>query len=139
MIRNATKKDVENINSLGDNLFSNFRQTYNIDEYLDNENYILLVNVEKIINAFLIIYKNIDFYELEAIIVREDFRGKHIASNLLNYFIDNYLKRGDKILLEVDTSNEKAIKLYKKFDFRIINIRKHYYNKNDAYVMEKVI
>ena len=42
----------------------------------------------------------------------------------------------ERILLEVRCDNNNAIKLYKKYNFKIINIRKKYYDNMDAYVME---
>ena len=57
---------------------------------------------------------------------------------MLNYFFDNYLNQGDRIILEVASNNEPAINLYKKCGFKIINIRKKYYKNIDALVMEKV-
>ena len=44
----------------------------------------------------------------------------------------------EKIMLEVRCDNSSAIKLYKKFNFKIINIREKYYDGQDAYVMEMI-
>ncbi len=43
------------------------------------------------------------------------------------------------INLEVRISNQKAINLYKKYGFKIVTIRKNYYQDNheDAYLMIK--
>ena len=139
MIRKAQINDIDLINELGIQANSNFLNTYNILKYLNDSNYIILVNKECKINAFMILYKNIDYYELELIVVDKDFRNKKIATKLFNYFETNYLKTGDIILLEVAINNENAIKLYKKFNFETINIRKKYYDGIDAYVMKKVI
>lgn len=139
MIRKAQINDIDLINELGIQVNSNFLNTYNILKYLNDSNYIILVNKECKINAFMILYKNIDYYELELIVVDKDFRNKKIATKLFNYFETNYLKTGDIILLEVAINNENAIKLYKKFNFETINIRKKYYDGIDAYVMKKVI
>ena len=138
MIRVGKLEDLEKINMLGMNLIPNFITTYNTKEYLTNDKYIILVNVDNNINAFLIVLKNIDTYELEVIYVAEKNRKKGIATKLLNYFEDNYLNKNDVVLLEVAVNNEKAINLYKKFDFNIINTRPKYYKDNDAYIMKKV-
>ncbi|MBE6157043.1 MAG: GNAT family N-acetyltransferase [Firmicutes bacterium] len=141
MIRKAISDDIEKINKLGLQLHPNFKHTYNVEHYLTNENYIIVVSEDSKtkINAFMIIYKNIDNFELEAIVVDMASRKKGIANNLMNYFINSYAKKNDIILLEVAVNNSIAIDLYKKFDFEIINIRKKYYNNIDAYVMKKVI
>lgn len=140
MIKIATKKDVSPINELGVKEFSNFLKTYNIEEYIKNNNYIILINEEKnILNAFMIIYKNIDYFELEMIIVSKEYRQQGIGSSLLNYFFDTYCNDGNSILLEVSVENINAINLYRNFDFEIINTRKKYYGNIDAYIMKKVI
>lgn len=139
MIRFALEKDINDIYELGRILNSNFKRTYNLNSYIKNSNYVILVNEDDKINAFLIMYKNLDYYELEAIVVDSTARCKNIATNLLRFFINNFTQTGEVILLEVAVNNENALKLYKKFDFKIVNTRKNYYDKVDAYVLKKVI
>ena len=139
MIRVAKFKDIHIIKELGKYLSYNFEKTYNLDSYLNNENYIILVNEDEIVNAFMIIYKNIDYYELEAIVVDINNRRKKIASKLLDYFLNNYDQNNTSIILEVAVNNENAIRLYKKYGFEIIHTRKNYYKQTDAYIMKKVI
>lgn len=139
MIFKATKEDLKDINALGKLLYNNFEQIYLIEKYLLENNYIILVDKEEELNGFMLVYKNIDYYELELIIVSENSRKQGIGTKLINHFIDNFLKKDDIILLEVSCENKVAINLYKKFNFEIINIRKKYYNNVDAYVMKKVV
>ena len=140
MIRVANKKDIIDIYNIGNQYKNNFQKTFNIENYLMNNNYIILVNVLEKVNAFIIVYKNIDFFELEMIIVDKEFREKGIASKLIEHFLSNYTKKDQVVLLEVATDNLKAIRLYEKYGFEIINTRKKYYEgKIDAYVMKKVI
>ena len=67
-------------------------------------------------------------------------RGQEIASFLTFYpdFFEQFLKKGDTILLEVAENNIKAINLYKKYGFEIISRRKKYYKEFDALIMKKV-
>lgn len=140
MIKVANKKDVSSIYELGVKEFSNFANTYNIEEYLQNNNYVILVNTtNNLLNAFMIIYKNIDYFELEMIIVSKEYRQKGVGSALLNYFFNTFCNKENSILLEVSVENINAINLYSKFGFEIINIRKKYYDNVDAYIMKKVI
>lgn len=139
MILKASYEDIQEINELGKILYKNFENTYHISNYLENENYIILVSKNNFVDGFSIFYKNMDCFELELIVVSEKARNKGIASNLFEYFFKNYCQKGDEILLEVSCENEIAIKLYKKYGFETINIRKKYYNNSDAYVMKKVI
>ena len=54
---------------------------------------------------------------------------------LVHYIINKYSNY--RFLLEVSINNYIAIKLYENMNFKIINIRKKYYNDIDAYVMER--
>ena len=140
MIKLAKLEDILFINEIGNEYKNNFEKTYKLKEYLDNENYYILVNKEDKINGFMIVYKNIDYYELEMIVVSKECHNKGIATKILKYFCDNFMNKNDSIILEVSVLNNKAINLYKKFCFEIINVRKKYYdNKIDAYIMKKVI
>lgn len=139
MIRLATEKDITCIIKLGIILNANFAKTYDLNNYLKDDNYIILVNEDDYINGFIIVYKNIDYFELEAIAVDINYRKKGIASELFNFFINNYTKKHDSILLEVAVNNDAAVSLYKKMGFEVINIRKKYYEHVDAYIMKKVI
>ncbi|MGG6550280.1 UNVERIFIED_CONTAM: ribosomal protein S18-alanine N-acetyltransferase, partial [Prevotella sp. 15_C9] len=76
--------------------------------------------------------------DLLRIAVREDVRGRGVATQLMQYMVYDLKKNGhESIMLEVRESNEKAIALYEKFDFDEISRRKDYYRdpKEDAVVM----
>ena len=79
------------------------------------------------------------FDESEILILYVDklFRKKGIAKKLINYLINPINSKS--ILLEVSNKNLPELNLYEKFEFKIINIRKNYYQDSDAYVMRKVI
>ncbi len=139
MIRIAKKEDINVINNMGSLYYPNFINTYNIDDYIKNSNYLILVNEELNINAFLIVLKTFDTWEIELIYVNEKDRKKGIGTKLLDYFFNNYPKQNSQIFLEVSVENNNAINLYKKMGFNIISIRKKYYNCIDAYIMKKII
>ncbi len=140
MIRHALKEEIPTLNSLGLLALGNFTKVYDLENYLNNDSYYILVNEDnEIINGLLIIVKTVDSYELEIIAVKKENQQQGVATKMVNYFIDNCMKKGDKIFLEVAENNEKAIKLYEKLGFTTINRRKKYYNGIDAYVMQKEI
>ena len=139
MIRVSNNKDLEFSNSLGCLFNKNFVKVYDIKKYIENNNYIILVNEDKNINGLLIAYNNVDYLEIEGIAVAENMRNKGIANSLLNFLINNYANNKKEILLEVAVDNVYAIKLYEKNNFKIINVRKKYYNGKDAYVMRRVV
>ena len=109
MIRVAKLEDVSAIVELGQKLLSNFDKTYNISNYIEDNNYIAIVSDEKTINAFLLISENASAYELEAIYVLDKYRHQGIASNLIKYFLTNYYHNQKDIFLEVSTDNEEAM------------------------------
>lgn len=43
------------------------------------------------------------------------------------------------ITLEVNVLNDAAIKLYKKFNFTVVSIRRGYYKGIDGYLMELIL
>ncbi len=67
--------------------------------------------------------------ELHDIAVSGRNQGKGIASTLMDFLLKSARKKKvEEIFLEVRRSNQKAITLYEKFDFKKIGERKNYYN-----------
>ena len=75
------------------------------------------------------------------IVVRKKYRKKGIGKELLEKLISfSKEKNFELINLEVNSKNEPAINLYKKFGFKEVGLRKKYYNNiDDAILMEKNI
>lgn len=74
--------------------------------------------------GFILIMDMIDVLEVIRIAIKKEYRRQGMGEDILREFISD----SDKdIFLEVRTSNEKAIKLYKKIGFELLNIRKNYY------------
>lgn len=104
-------------------------------EYLKKENPFLknYVYIEKNEPIGLISYSLIyDRIELEYIWTSFEHRKKGIASKLMDKMLE---ENSNNITLEVRTTNESAINLYKKYNFKIVSTRKNYYGNEDAYLM----
>ncbi len=88
--------------------------------------------------GFITYSKNIDFAEINDILVAPAFRRQGLAKQLLNR-IELLLKdKTQKIFLEVRESNFPAINLYKSAGFKQISVRKKYYSDGEnALVMQK--
>lgn len=71
--------------------------------------------------------------EINYIFVKEEYRNKNIASKLLTYMFDNV--NVESTSLEVNINNKNAIKLYEKFSFVKVGLRKGYYNGVDGILM----
>lgn len=135
MVNNCTKNDIVKIKELGKLINSNFDKVNNIEELI-KDNKIIGFYDNDILAGFLIYEQIYEIIDLLYIVVEPIYRRKNIGTKLLNYLIQN--KEFEKIMLEVRCDNNSAIKLYKKFNFKIINIREKYYDNIDAYVMEMI-
>ena len=139
MIRKVLKKDFSIIYDLGLKLHPNYKIINNLDEIIDNKlNHIYVYEKDGIVVGFIHYTKLYNSVDIVDIVVKEEYQNQKIGSNLLDYVITE-LSCNDRIYLEVNTKNKKAINLYQKFGFRVINVRKNYYGLEDAYVMERVI
>lgn len=134
MISKLTKEEVQEVIQLGTMLNPNFSKLFHIENLNPNET-IYIYKENNINKGFIHIQNGIDIIDLLNIIVKPEFQNQGIGSILLKYIIDN--KQDKKIMLEVRSKNINAIKLYQKYDFKIINIRKNYYKDDDAIIMER--
>jgi len=136
MIRYAQLDDIKRINELGETLHHNFAKLFKVRDMLDDKYTKILVYVtNNEVNAFLIatcLYETVDIL---SIVVDPLKRRKGIATNLIDYLFSEIKETVEVVTLEVAVNNEKAINLYKKFGFEVINIRKKYYNDVDGYLM----
>lgn len=137
MIRNFIESDIEAINVLGNRLTSNFSKTNNLLEMKTNSFTKILVFEEKnTVRGFLMYTELNETADIIELIVQEEYRGRNIATCLLDYMISDLNDSVKLITLEVRKSNKIAIQLYQKFGFQIVHIRKRYYGDGeDAYLM----
>lgn len=134
MISKLTKEEVQEVTELGTMLNPNFSKLFHIENLNPNET-IYIYKENNINKGFIHIQNGLDIIDLLNIIVKPKYQNQGIGSVLLKYIIDN--KQDKKIMLEVRSKNINAIKLYQKYDFKIINIRKNYYKDDDAIIMER--
>jgi len=79
----------------------------------------------------------VDHIDISIVITKKELERNGIASSILLKLIEySKNKNIETIFLEVRKSNSSAIKLYEKFDFKQISIRKSYYpdNNEDALI-----
>ena len=134
MISKLTKEEVQEVIQLGTMLNPNFSKLFHIENLNPNET-IYIYKENKNIKGFIHTQNGLDIIDLLNIIVKPEYQNQGIGSILLKYIINN--KQNKKIMLEVRSKNINAIKLYQKYDFKIINIRKNYYKDDDAIIMER--
>ncbi len=137
MIRFVQKEELEKINNLSKQLDSSVNGFNNLEEELNKDITILLVDIEnKEKRGYLYAQNLIDHVDLLSIVVDYKYRKNNIGTNLMNYLINNYCYHKD-IFLEVAIDNIPAISLYTKLGFKVVNIRKNYYNNKDAFLMKR--
>ena len=137
MIRQATNSDINAINELGSLIEDNYSKLFNIEELLTKDYVDIYVYEENNdIYGFIHLESHYEICDLINIAVRADKQNHSIGSKLLDYSINNM--KADKMMLEVRESNVNAIKLYNKYNFKVINIRKKYYGDENALIMESV-
>ena len=131
MVNNCTISDIDRIIELGKLINSNFDKLNNIEEIINKKEIIGYYDNNKLV-GFIIYKKLYEVIDLLYIVTDTLYRKHGIATTLMNELIKIDFER---IMLEVRCDNSNAIKLYKKFNFKIINIREKYYDNIDAYVM----
>ena len=131
--------DLELIKSSLEKEFDNF-WNYNIfKQELQNKNskYFIAKSNTQII-GFIGFMEIIDEADITNIVVHKDYRNQGIAYKLLETTLTKITnnKKIKVITLEVNETNIYAIKLYKRFGFKKIGIRKNYYpNHTNAIIM----
>jgi len=108
-------------------------------EFKDMENKFLKIYLNKKEIGCLEYTLAADEAQIIDIIIKEKYRQQGYGSKILQEFIRNLNKNYSYIILEVRSSNQPAIKLYQKFGFEQIDLRKKYYKDpdEDALVMKK--
>ncbi|MCI8568061.1 MAG: GNAT family N-acetyltransferase [Bacilli bacterium] len=109
-------------NDLANNPFSNYYI------YKDCNKIIAFIN-------FDIMYERMELIDIYVI---DNYRNKKVATKLMNQMlIDAQINDVKSISLEVRKDNNKAIKMYEKYGFKQVAIRKGYYQGIDGLLMEK--
>ena len=136
MVRDFEKKDIKAIINLGKKVNDDFTELFNVEDLPVNEAIFVYEEKNKI-KGFIHILINLDWIEILNLVVDEKVRRQGIGSILMDYLLSNPDLNTSKILLEVKESNVAAIKLYKKFNYFVINIRENYYGHENAIIMER--
>lgn len=135
-ICNMTLNDFNEIEPIYNLEFDDFWKPLNLKSELENisSKYIVAKEGNTIV-GFAGIWFSVDDAHITNIVVRKDFRNKGIGSLLLERLIE-LAKCKTALTLEVNVKNKIAQKLYLKYGFEILGIRKKYYDDiEDAYIM----
>ena len=139
MIKEITANDLKLIEEIENNFPSFFSKTKIKDDFQKNPFtkyfiYSLKSNIIGVVNY----YDLIDRFELVYIEVKKEYQNQKIGSKLIENLIEIANKKNiNNITLEVRIDNDNAIKLYEKYDFKKVALRKKYYDGIDGYLMER--
>lgn len=82
--------------------------------------------------AYVGYYKILDEAHITNVAVTPLYQGRHIASDLIKYVLDEMRRQNiARVTLEVNANNDKAKKLYEKYGFRLSGRRPKYYEGVD--------
>jgi hypothetical protein len=96
------------------------------DERVNREGFIGLFK-NKLLLGYLILYRSSSYGHLSAIGVNQKYHRQGIGSKLMEYALNYYKNKNiQKIRLYVEQNNTPAIKLYKKYDFKVLEESWHY-------------
>lgn len=108
-------------------------------EYFENPCSVLLVLEEGKVFAYIDFWILYEQAEICKIAIAEPLRRRGLGTILMKEALKIIQKEGvEQVNLEVRVDNEAAIRLYKKFGFEIVYVKKGYYEDGvDAYQMMK--
>lgn len=141
-IRKAEKKDISQIVVIA-------KEEFGIDAWTENQ---FLSELEESNRIFLVAEDNgeilgylttmtlIDEMEILDIAVKNEHKRKHIASSLFDELLRKYAVDIKKFFLEIAEDNFIAHKLYEKYGFKDIAVRKNYYKSGkNAIIMQRKV
>ncbi len=128
---------ISDLNKIEDVLLSDFDDFWNINifknELINPNSKYIVAKINNEIVGFAGIWKAVDDVHITNIVTAKKFRRQNIGSILLSNLIE--LAKSEKgissITLEVNSNNIPAQKLYEKFGFKVVGLRKKYYNNTD--------
>lgn len=141
MISKMNLQDLENIKDCLLTDFDNF-WSYNIlkQELENGKSKYFVAKQENEIVGFAGILLIIDQVNIMNIVVKKDKRNFGIGSLLLEEIIRySKIHNATSITLEVNEKNIAAIKLYKKYGFKQVGLRRKYYNNEDNAILMDLV
>ena len=141
MISEMNLQDLENIKDCLLTDFDNF-WSYNIlkQELENGKSKYFVAKQENEIVGFAGILLIIDQVNIMNIVVKQDKRNFGTGSLLLEEIIRySKIHNATSITLEVNEKNIAAIKLYKKYGFKQVGLRRKYYNNEDNAILMDLV
>lgn len=136
-IRPLDKTNIDGVYEVEISAFSHPWIKKSFLEELENPHarYFVLYSDNEII-GYAGLWHILDEGHITNIAIRKDFQGKGLSLLLMDELI-SYMKKNKLsfLTLEVRESNEKARRLYEKYNFSEVGRRKNYYENNETAVL----
>ena len=135
---------ISDLNEIKDVLLSDFDDFWSVSiletELINPNSKYIMAKINNKIVGFAGIWKAVDDVHITNIVTAKKFRRQNIGSVLLTNLIQ--MAKEEKgitsITLEVNSTNIPAQRLYEKFGFKVVGLRKKYYNNTeDAIIMTR--
>lgn len=138
MLRPYRIDDIDRIVEIENNtLESSLGMDFYINDLINPLAKHYVYEIDDKIVGFISSYFDGEIIEILNFCVDNIFQSKGYGSKLLSAFFNQF--EANSSILEVRSSNERAIHVYEKFGFKTIRTRKQYYsNGEDALFMQKV-
>lgn len=139
-----SKMSTSHLEEIKDILLTDFDDfwTYSVfKSELENPNsqYFVAIQDDEIV-GFAGVWKAIDDMHITNIVTKISKRHLGIASMLLEKLIAVSKEEGvDSLTLEVNENNTYAIRLYEKYNFKKIGLRKNYYAQNENAIIMTLV
>lgn len=140
-IEKMKEEHLDELSQIEKETFSEPWSKESLRDELDNKNaYFIVAKQDEKVVAYVGLYNICSEGYITNIVVREDYRGNSIGSelmlNILKFAQDNKLKF---LTLEVRKSNKLAVNFYNKFQFVSEGVRKNFYRRprEDAIIMTR--
>lgn len=139
MIRYAKIEDAKFIQELSTLNLETSLSMDTLKEYiLTKETYHVFVSESDSLTGYLILWISDIYAEVIDIVVKEKYRRKGYAKEMLKFAYQLLKENNVKSLsLEVSVDNIKAINLYENEGFIIVKAIKNYYKSSDAFIYRK--
>ncbi len=142
-IDTVTLRDLDEIYNLERKSFKKdaFSKDLVLNLIIQNNFFLKLIDTEisnKIVGFIIIIEDREDRLNLINLLIKKNYQKKGYGTYLLSYVVKKVreLHNVKSIVLNVNSKNEVAIKLYQKFNFQIVKrIENYYRQKESAYLM----
>ena len=136
-----SRMTISDLESIQYSLLSDFDDfwSFNVfkNELLNPNSKYIVAKLDNKIVGFAGIWKAVDDVHITNIVTAKKLRKQNIGSILLSSLIEmaKLEQNITSITLEVNSTNIPAQKLYEKFGFKKVGIRKKYYNNTDDAVI----